>query len=345
MVGVDRDMTEEDERLIPTNIERPTMFIGSSAEGLVVARAVKAHLESDIEVDIWDEGVFQLNQSSLDSLLHAASLYDFAVLVLTPDDLLKSRGKRYKAARDNVVFEHGLFLGRLGPRRAFIMCEESVKVLSDFAGITISRFTKPVKGNLRDAVANACDQIRKSIKESLHYAELGFYPSTVLAIGYFENFISKIFTSLLQKSYVVKVNGKEQTNLQFQSFTFTIVIPDSLGFVEKANLELTVKIKELQQIVVHSITRDFPFYVRADFRGEKELHLYDVPTTLLSSRKAIELLLSKPFIGQSWDQEKLERREIRNFRLALESLLKKNFPDHLGTTIRLEGPECMNSKA
>lgn len=121
------------------DIVRTTIFIGSSSEGLEVAKAVKSLMEPKFEVDIWNENVFQLNQSYLESLLIAASLYDFAILILTPDDLLKSRGKQYKTARDNVVFEHGLFLGRLGPRRAFILCEENVKILSDFAGITVSK--------------------------------------------------------------------------------------------------------------------------------------------------------------------------------------------------------------
>ena len=292
--------------------------------------------------------VSQLNQSALDSLLHAASLYDFAVLVVTPDDLLKSRRKLYKAPRDNVLFEFGLFLGRLGPRRAFILCEETVKILSDFTGITVSRFkTPPETSDLSAAVAPACNQIRSAIVENLRYAELGFYPSTALAIGYFENFVSKIFTALIEKSYVVKIDGKEQTDLHPDSFTLTIVIPDnSIGFLEKGNLEATVLQKKLQQIVVHAVTRDFPFYVRGDFKNEdKVLNLYDVPTTLLSSRKAIELLLPKQFVGQSWDQEKLERREIRNFQLALESLLRKNFPSYMDTMIRIGRPECLDGKA
>jgi len=335
------DEERQQDKEYAMSVDLPTVFIGSSSEGLPFAEALKSQLQSDLDVDIWNKGVFELNQSALDSLLHAASLHDYAILLFTPDDELKSRGELYNAARDNVLFEHGLFLGRLGPRRAFIVCEESVKVLSDFAGITISKFKKPSVGSLDDALAPVCQQIRSAIRESLSHPELGFYPSTALAIGYFENFVSKIFNALIENSYVIKMNGEEQASLRFKSFTLTIVIPISMGFVEKGNFEAIVRLKHLQQIIVHTTARDFPFYVRADFREGSEVHLYDVPTTLLSSRKAIELLLSKPFLGESWDQAKLERREIRNFRLALESLLKKNYPDHFGTTIRLEGPESL----
>lgn len=40
------------------NIARPSVFIGSSSEGLKVARNVKAQLSNDAEVTIWHEGVF-----------------------------------------------------------------------------------------------------------------------------------------------------------------------------------------------------------------------------------------------------------------------------------------------
>jgi hypothetical protein len=289
--------------------------------------------------------VFQLNQSFLESLLIAANSYDFAILILTPDDLLKSRGKQYKTARDNVVFEHGLFLGRLGPRRAFILCEENVKILSDFSGITVSKFKKSTN-DIKTAVEPACNQIQDTINENLNVAELGFYPSTALAIGYFENFVSKIFTELLQNLYIIKINGKEQPDLRFKSFTFTIIIPESLDFLEEQSLEATVHIKNLQQILVNTVTRDFPFYVKEDVREEflkgNVLNLYDVPTTLLTSKKTINLILNKSFIGKTPNQTKLERREIRNFQLALESQLKEQFSDHFGTIIRFDTPKCLD---
>jgi hypothetical protein len=333
-----------------------SVFISSSSEGLEVAKAVKSQLEDpDLDVTIWNEReggqkVFQLNQSALDSLLRAASMYDFAVLILTLDDLQKSRQKNYKVPRDNVIFELGLFFGRLGPRHAFILCEEGAKVLSDFKGITISKFTKPlIEKDLNIAITSACNEIRDAIKEHREYSELGVLPSTALAIGYYENFISKIHEALLSYDYVIKDGGivkidGTQMDQRPDSFVFTIVIPDSINFFEEGSLTDTVKTKKLNEIQVHTGTRDFSFYVKGEINTkEKVLRLYDFPTTLLSSRKSVELLLSEPFIGLSKDQEKLESREIQNFRMTLENLIKKNLQSSYNEKrIQFEEPSCLN---
>src|SRR5487761_1923921 len=170
-------------------VEKPSLFIGSSSEGLDVARAIKEQFDAEADVDLWNEGVFQLNTSYLESLLRATSLYDFAVLVLTPDDLVTSRGTRRAAPRDNVIFEHGLFLGRLGPRRAFIVCDESLRLFSDFAGITVATYRPREDGKWVSTVSKACNQIRSLIRDQVGHSEINLLPSTALAIGYHENFI------------------------------------------------------------------------------------------------------------------------------------------------------------
>ena len=44
---------------------------------------------------------------------------DFAVLVLTPDDITLSRGTTIASPRDNAIFELGLFMGTNGRNRTF----------------------------------------------------------------------------------------------------------------------------------------------------------------------------------------------------------------------------------
>ena len=102
---------------------KPSIFIGSSSEGLEIVEIVKEYFEKEAEVTIWNQDVFKLNQSGLESLLRAINVHDFAILILTPDDVITSRGISSSAPRDNVIFEYGLFLGRLGPNRAFIIFE------------------------------------------------------------------------------------------------------------------------------------------------------------------------------------------------------------------------------
>ena len=76
-------------------------------------------LRTDLKVDVWDEKVFELGNSYLEDLLKAVDTYDFAVFVFAPDDTSIIRATRLASVRDNVLFELGLFMGRLRRHRAF----------------------------------------------------------------------------------------------------------------------------------------------------------------------------------------------------------------------------------
>ena len=320
--------------------DRPTIFIGSSSEGLAVARAIKEQFDADADVDLWNEGVFKLNRSSLESLLRATNIHNFAILVLTPDDVVRSRGKSSKAARDNVLFEHGLFLGRLGPNRAFIIREESVKVLSDFAGITVASYRNRDDGNLVSAVSSACNKIREVIREQRDRSEITLLPSTALAIGYFENFVKKVVTVLVasqRKSEndtdVRKIVESSQPDakpvavpLTYSDFRLNIAIPGNLSEIAAGSLQRTVQ--DFVQISVKTHFRLFPFYLRAKDKDTAKwelLELFDIPTTLLASRQAIDLILKDSFVGPNKDREKLERLEIRNFEQTLLTLIERDY--------------------
>ena len=110
---------------MPVARVRPSVFIGSSSEGLRIAQAVQVLLDQVCEVEIWSQGVFGLTQGTLESLVLAIEQFDFAVLVLTTDDLTISRGVERPVARDNVLFELGLFVGGLGRDRTFMLYDRT----------------------------------------------------------------------------------------------------------------------------------------------------------------------------------------------------------------------------
>jgi hypothetical protein len=96
------------------------------------------------------------------------------VLVLTPDDWTTSRGERALSPRDNVIFELGLFMGRLGRTRTFIVHQTGaqVKMPSDLAGVTTAQYDWPREdGSHADAVGAACDAIRQVIIDLGHLPE------------------------------------------------------------------------------------------------------------------------------------------------------------------------------
>ncbi len=147
-------------------MSKPSVFVGSSSEGLRVAQRIQSHLADVAEVERWDEGVFALSSGVLESLMQALSRFDFAVFVLTPDELIVSRGVRQKSARDNVLIELGLFMGRLGRERTFLVCcnDNKIKIPSDLAGITFATYAEPRdKSKLTAAIAPACTRIRDVI--------------------------------------------------------------------------------------------------------------------------------------------------------------------------------------
>jgi predicted nucleotide-binding protein len=100
---------------------KPKIFIGSSAESLSIAYSVQENLEHHSECTVWSQGIFNLSESTLDSLIKSLEGFDFGIFVVGPEDILKLRGEEFKAARDNVIFELGLFIGKLGKSRNFIL--------------------------------------------------------------------------------------------------------------------------------------------------------------------------------------------------------------------------------
>lgn len=116
---------------------RPAVFIGSSSEGKKFAVAVQGTLQPDAEVTAWDQGVFALGWTFIESLTAALSRFDFAVLVLTPDDIVQSRSTELSSPRDNVVLSLG-FSWELGRDRTFILQQRGsgMKIPTDSAGVT-----------------------------------------------------------------------------------------------------------------------------------------------------------------------------------------------------------------
>jgi hypothetical protein len=92
-------------------VRRPPVFIGSSSEAKKIANKLQVALEHDCDAQVWHQGLFQPGRSYLETLVRALPAYDFAVLLISPDDYVESRGTSEPAPRDNVLFELGLFMG------------------------------------------------------------------------------------------------------------------------------------------------------------------------------------------------------------------------------------------
>jgi predicted nucleotide-binding protein len=139
------------------------MFIGSSVEGRRIAEALQLNLEYDLDCTVWHQGVFVLSRGTLESLVEIASAFDFAALILTPDDVVVKRGRERRTGRDNVVFELGLFMGALGRDRTFLVHSRDtpIDLPTDLAGVTAATFAERI--DLTAALGPVATQLRQHI--------------------------------------------------------------------------------------------------------------------------------------------------------------------------------------
>lgn len=143
----------------------PVIFIGSSTEGLDIANTLRDLLHTQNEVHVWDNNVFNLGESYLGSLINELDKADFAILVLTEDDVIASRENVSTAPRDNVLFELGLFMGRLGPSRSYYVYDKKsmIKIPSDLSGIKGAEYINNSTPDLAACLQPACKQIQNAI--------------------------------------------------------------------------------------------------------------------------------------------------------------------------------------
>lgn len=147
---------------MPSVSPRPRLFLGSSSEGLDVARSLQVEIGDLCEFERWDHNVFEPSGYTLDSLLSIANSVDFAVLVATPDDTTVSRGIEKPSARDNIVLEFGLFTGALGRNRTYLLATGELKLPTDVLGLT--RLPYHRQENLRAAVTAAALQVHERVR-------------------------------------------------------------------------------------------------------------------------------------------------------------------------------------
>ncbi|BBC32169.1 hypothetical protein SGFS_034630 [Streptomyces graminofaciens] len=96
--------------------------------------------------------------------------------MLTSDDMTVTRGVERPAARDNVLFELGLFIGALGRERTYMLYDRTnpPSLPTDLAGIVPALFQPRDDGDLLKAVARPCYDIRR------HIERLGLRPDRAL---------------------------------------------------------------------------------------------------------------------------------------------------------------------
>jgi len=296
---------------------KPRIFIGSSSEGIEIARQTKIFLEKTLgaECIVWENfGVFEYNQSAFESLLKGRLLYDFAILVATKDDLVWWRNIIDSVPRDNVIFEFGLYLGALGETRTILLQESGAKMPTDLNGITLPRFDIKKKN-----LAAKLQEVSTFISENLKHNEFRILPSTALAVGYFHSFLKHATAILIETKDSVRIKDNNYSCKQIK-----VVIPDTLSddIAEKSKVFYDKHGIEFSEI--QNGKRPFKIQFAYDSSDPSHVVIVDIPLTLNTIRQCCSLLLKKSNIGLGNSQQLVEQREIINFKSTLENLVAQN---------------------
>lgn len=198
------------------------VFIGSSSEGLEVARHLGVELSPDLcEVVPWNRDVFEPSGYALDSLIATANSVDFAVLVATPDDTSLVRGIGSHAARDNVVLEFGLFAGALGRQRTYLLATGEIRLPTDVLGLTRLAYRRQATG--RAAVAEAALQIETQVRSR---GRLARHSATAPGAGHpsaLDRELDLLCTNAVAQGWAVKTNSPTTLRLRSpRGKTFTL---------------------------------------------------------------------------------------------------------------------------
>ena len=356
------------------NIGRPSIFVGSSRESMLIAERVrKGFPEDEFVVDPWYSGVFGKTTSAGGDVSNAewlknfTDIYDYAIFIFAPDDETKSltrfdmpdgTARNAMGARHNVVYEFGLFMGRIGAKKTFILFDEAledfvrlfftdlVEDLNDTAAKGKSDFRIELhryKGNYpqylknkdtelpyEDSSIGACiGDIREQIKTSFNDVEISFLPSTSLAIGYFNNCIS-IFANIvhvLKNDLPYPANWK-QDGLKKEEFD---EIAEKIRHGKSVKLKIVIP-ESLEGAIQKNFTKDFPesrFQTKSFPGANRPLtlacHIVDIRETSESltfydvPTTMNSSLEAIKMVTEHYEiRELLKEKERRNFKKALD---------------------------
>ncbi len=167
----------------------PKIFVASSGVAKPLANEL-VHMirvrSETIECRLWWLKM-PPGQSTLETLIDECQTADFAVVLLTSDDVLVKKGEQDLAPRDNCIFELGLFTGALGadPRRCFMVTSSDRPSLpSDLQGISYIPFEmdREYLENLRHGHDSSMIEMPQRLSDSL-YEAAGIIVARVAKLG------------------------------------------------------------------------------------------------------------------------------------------------------------------
>ncbi len=303
------------------------IFIGSSSEELRIAEEVKKILEQDNEFEvtiwndnsIWDDSVFKLNHNFLTDLLNASLCSDFGILIGTCDDKVIVRGKEKLQPRDNVLFELGLFIGRLGLDNCAFLIDKDIHILSDVKGITLAR------ANMKntDELENAVNLIKNHFKHQPS-SGINFFPSSTLASVYHENFIKPTCETIIENNGILDASGKKHTGCIVK-----IIIPKKITTDVNSQFQILKNRIPTNTLSFNYKGRPRNISIEIVESSEKNTVIIDFPTIISGIYYAISNLLPQDSATISATYKNILARELNRFVNTLDKFIKRDGYDEV----------------
>lgn len=154
------DMTDDAQQAsfnVDHSIGNNKIFVVHGHDSSLKAEIVRFLEKMDLDPIILSE---QANQgSTIIEKLESNSDVSSAIILLTSDDLgrEKNESKEKSRARQNVIFEAGFFIGRLGRKNIILIADSEIELPSDIAGMVYHSKDKWDMDVLRDLKAAGYD--------------------------------------------------------------------------------------------------------------------------------------------------------------------------------------------
>lgn len=206
------------------------------------------------------------------------------------------------------------------------MKHKDCSLATDLLGVTYVHYDDNIFEE--DNISKCCKKMIDAMKSENKLHRMSLRPSVSLAIGYFESFILPVVNIISNPNAKLCIDKDNEYNLTNINKKINVIIPDvkNMDFIgwlklfnENNNLkERSVKVTIGNQIVSRRV------YISETFDNEN-LSIYDVPTTLNTAFKTIDMLVSAgDYIGISDDQIIVKKMEVADFYLTLQELIENN---------------------
>lgn len=240
------------------------IFIGSSSEQENCSRYLQITLNEWSHSEIWSNGTFSPMETNIESIEKNFPLFDLFIFIVTPDDIIKSRSKKYYSPRDNVIFEIGVAMGMKGRHSTFMVSPKNIniKLPSDIKDLHIIKYDKDAP-NLRAEFSMVSTLIKESISNEHNSFALRTYENLYEVNNKRQNEFKKIYEdvhkriigkSIIRKNWIIDLQYSIENIDNEHVIKEKIIWEYEINNITKNNVDFPLSIIQIQNDVNHLFT-------------------------------------------------------------------------------------------